>query len=165
MAGRRELRALLLWACWRFGLLPTGTQNPSIEGRPDGVCKDGWEVEKTTRATGLKKCQNARGDEPAERIGKRSPRENEPGDVGQEMSTSHEAPRDDEPGSTDDEMWMPCDGDDENLQNTLEHSVEELLGSPVLNSVERASWWQAQQSTEAKMDFNSCQQPPAASHH
>ena len=83
------------------------------------------------------------------------------------MSTSHEAPRDDEPGSTDDEMWVSCDDVDENHQNTPEHSVEELLGSPVTfgNSVERVSWWQAQQSTEVKMDFNSCQQPQAASYH
>ena len=86
----------------------------------------GWK--KNTRATGLKKCQKARGDEPAESNEERFPRENEPGDVGH----SHEAPRDDEPGSIDDEMWMSCDDADENPRSTPEDSVEKLLGSPVI---------------------------------
>ena len=41
LAGRRELRALLLWACWRFGLLPTGTRTLQLKVDPMGSVKTG----------------------------------------------------------------------------------------------------------------------------
>ena len=49
---------------------------PSAKGRSNEICLDGREVEKPSRAIGLKKTKDARRDEPAK---ERPPRENEPG--------------------------------------------------------------------------------------
>ena len=70
---------------------------PSSEGRSKEICLDGREVEKPSRAIGLKKQKDARGDEPAK--GK-PPRENEPGGIAPQMSTKKcvESPRENEPG-------------------------------------------------------------------
>ena len=51
-----QMRAACAAAMGALAIWPAANwdTNPSIEGRPNGVCKDGWEVEKNTRATGLK---------------------------------------------------------------------------------------------------------------
>ena len=70
---------------------------PSSEGRSKEICFDGRQVEKPSRAIGLKKAKDARGDEPAE---EKPPRKNEPGGINPQMSTSKcvESPRENEPG-------------------------------------------------------------------
>ena len=70
---------------------------PSSEDRSKEICLDGREVEKPSRAIGLKSEKDARGDEPAK---EKPPRENEPGGINPQIRTKKcvRSPREDEPG-------------------------------------------------------------------
>ena len=70
---------------------------PSSEDRSKEICLDGREVEKPSRAIGLKSEKDARGDEPAK---EKPPRENEPGGINPQIKTKKcvRSPREDEPG-------------------------------------------------------------------
>jgi hypothetical protein len=52
---------VLALATW---LAANWSSSPSNEGRPKGVCSEGWEVEEPSRAIGFKKVQKVRGHEP-----------------------------------------------------------------------------------------------------
>ena len=70
---------------------------PSSADRSKEICLDGREVEKPSRAIGLKSEKDARGDEPAK---EKPPRENEPGGINPQIRTKKcvRSPREDEPG-------------------------------------------------------------------
>ncbi len=81
-ADVRRACAAAVAACAGWLIISCGVSNYQKVGNPPGVEKEGWEEEETTRkeirAKGLKKCQDARGNEPANKW--ESSREHEPED-------------------------------------------------------------------------------------